>query len=62
MSDTIYIFTVAKQGFLANYGTGIFYQKVLNEGYLSEITLPCCDVNIEHNDVTVWPGVAPVCT
>ena len=37
--DTIYIFTVAKQGFLGNFGTGIFYQKVLSEGYLSEITL-----------------------
>ena len=26
--DMIYIFTVAKQGFLGNFGTGIFYQKV----------------------------------
>ena len=39
VTDTIYIFTVAKQGFLDNFGTGIFYQKVLGEGYLSEITL-----------------------
>ena len=30
--DTIYIFTVAKQGFLGNFGTGIFYLKVLSEG------------------------------
>ena len=39
VTDTIYIFTVAKQGFLGNFGNGIFYQKVLSEGYLSEITL-----------------------
>ena len=39
MTDTIYFFTVAKQGFLGNFGTGIFYQKVLSEGYLLEITL-----------------------
>ena len=39
VTDTIYIFTVAKQGFFCNFGTGIFYQKVLSEGYLSEITL-----------------------
>ena len=39
VTDTIYIFTLAKQGILDNFGTGIFYQKVLSEGYLSEITL-----------------------
>ena len=39
VTDTIYIFTVAKHGFLGNFGTGIFYLKVLREGYLSEITL-----------------------
>ena len=33
VTDTIYIFTVAKQGFLGNFGTGIFYQKGLCEGY-----------------------------
>ena len=38
VTDTIYIFTVAKQGFLGNLGLGFFYQKVLSEGYLSEIT------------------------
>ena len=38
-TDTIYIFTVAKQGFLGNFGTEIFYQNVLSEGFLSEITL-----------------------
>ena len=39
VTDTIYIFTVAKQGFLGNFGPGIFYQKLLSEDYLSEITL-----------------------
>ena len=39
VTDTIYIFTVAKRGFLGNFGTGIFYQKVLSEGYMSEIML-----------------------
>ena len=39
VTDTINNFTVAKQGFLANFGTGIFYQKILCGGYLSEITL-----------------------
>ena len=39
MTDTIYIFTAAKHGFLGNFGAGIIYQKVLSEGYLSEITL-----------------------
>ena len=39
VTDTIYIFTVAKQGFLGIFGTGLFYQKVLSEGYLSEIML-----------------------
>ena len=37
VTDTIDIFTVAKQSFLDNFGTGIFYQKVLCEGYVSEI-------------------------
>ena len=36
VADTIYIFTVAKQGFLSNFGTEIFYRKVLSEEYLSE--------------------------
>ena len=31
-----YFFTVAKQGFLGNFGTGTFFQKVLSGGYLSE--------------------------
>ena len=31
VTDTIYIFTVAKQGFLGNFGTRILYQKVLSE-------------------------------
>ena len=39
VTDTIYMFTVAKQGFLGSFGTEIFYLKVLSEGYLSEITL-----------------------
>ena len=39
VTDTIYIFTVAKEGFLGNLGAEVFYQKVLSEGYLSEITL-----------------------
>ena len=43
VTDTSYIFTEAKpsakQGFLGNLGTGIFYQKVLSEGYLSKIML-----------------------
>ena len=34
VTNTIYIFTVTKRGFLGNLGTG-----VLSEGYLSEITL-----------------------
>ena len=28
VTDTIYIFTVAKQGFLDNFGTGVSYQMV----------------------------------
>ena len=39
VTDTIYIFTVAQRGFLGNFGTGIFYQEVFSEGYLSEILL-----------------------
>ena len=39
VTDTISIFTVVKQGFLGNFGTGNFYQNVLSEGYLSEIML-----------------------
>ena len=54
MTDMIYIFTVAKRVFLDNFGTGIFYQKVLGEGYLSEITLRMFDVDIKRYDVTVW--------
>ena len=46
-------FSVTKQGFLGNFGTWIFYLKVLSEGYLSELRYACCDVNIKHNDVTV---------
>ena len=37
-----YFFTVAKQGFLCNFGTGTFFKMFklnLSEGYLSEITL-----------------------
>ena len=39
VTDTFYSFTIAKLGFLDNFGTGIFYQKVKSIGYLSEITL-----------------------
>ena len=39
VTDMIYIFTVAKQGFLGNFGTKTFFKKVLSEGYLSEIEL-----------------------
>ena len=39
VTDMIYIFTAAKQGFLGNFETEIFYKKVLSEGYLSEIKL-----------------------
>ena len=39
VTDTIYIFTVGKEGFLGNVRSGIFYQKVLSEVYLSEIML-----------------------
>ena len=31
VTDKIYIFAVAKQGFLGNFGTGIYHQKVLRE-------------------------------
>ena len=36
---TICILTAAKHGFIGDFGAGIIYQKVLSEGYLSEITL-----------------------
>ena len=36
MTDTIYIFTVAKLGSLGNFGPGNIFQKVLIEIYLLE--------------------------
>ena len=60
VTDTIYIFTVAKQWFLGNFGNGTdhfsknFTRRMFVRNYA------CCDVNIKDNDVTVWPGV-PVC-
>ena len=30
---------------------------ILSKGYLSKISKAACDVNIIHNDITVWPGV-----
>ena len=59
VTDTIYIFTAAKQGFLDNFWDSDIFQKGLNEGYLYEITLSnaCCDANIKHYDVTVQHNI-----
>ena len=39
VTDTIYIFTVAKQGLLGNFVTGIFLSKGFKWWILAEITL-----------------------
>ena len=52
VTDTIYIFTVAKQGFLGNFMTGTFFKRVSKKDVCQKSCYACCVVNIKHNDVT----------
>ena len=55
-TDTICIFTVAKQWFLGNFGTGTLHFSKNFTRRMFVRNFACCDVNIKDNDVTVWPG------
>ena len=55
---TIYIFTVAKQWFLGNFGTGTVHFSKYFTRRMFVRNYACCDVNIKDNDVTFWPGIS----
>ena len=53
VTDTIYIFAVAKQGFFDKFGTGIFFKRLTRRLFVSHNTTHVVGLNIKHNDVTV---------
>ena len=48
VTDTIYIFTVAKQCFLDDFGTGTFFKRFYKKDVCQKLRYACCDVNIVH--------------
>ena len=44
VTDTIYIFTVAKQGFLGNFGTGTVFKRFYKKDVCHKLRYACCDV------------------
>ena len=53
VTDTIYIFTVPKQCFLCNFGTGTFFKRFYKKDVCQKLCYACCDINIKHNEVTI---------